>query len=124
MNAAFKSSGTPRTPRTRTKRWTMCAAICAVAGAVVMIGAPASSQARSSSSTDNFASLPATMILEGTARDFRERTETGGHSDFERQPTRGFGHYVQMVADDLEAFLEGLTFEHRRLEDLAQRADG
>jgi fibro-slime domain-containing protein len=100
MNAAFKSSGTPRT---RTTRWTMCAAMCAVAGAVVMIGSPASSQARSSSSTDAFASLPATMILEGTARDFRERTETGGHSDFERQPTRGFGHYVQMVADDLDS---------------------
>jgi fibro-slime domain-containing protein len=45
--------------------------------------------------------LPANITLVGVARDFRERSVSGGHPDFERQPTRGFGHYVGQVADQL-----------------------
>lgn len=108
MNAAFTSPNPsriqcPSGASRRRARWTMCAAVCAVAGAMAVIGAPQQSQARQDTVTDPFASLPATMQLQGTARDFRERTEAGGHADFERQPTRGFGHYVGMVADDLDS---------------------
>jgi fibro-slime domain-containing protein len=51
---------------------------------------------------DAFAHLPDALTLTGTVRDFREQHIPGGHADFERKPTRGFGHYVGMVADDLD----------------------
>jgi fibro-slime domain-containing protein len=50
---------------------------------------------------DAYSSLPASLTLNGVVRDFRERSVTGGHTDFERQPSSGFGHYVNMVADQL-----------------------
>lgn len=50
---------------------------------------------------DQFAHLPSSITLTGTVRDFKERTVTGGHPDMERQPTGGFGHYVNMVNDAL-----------------------
>jgi len=40
---------------------------------------------------------PSSITLVGVVRDFRERTRPGGHPDFERQPTRGFGHYCDNV---------------------------
>lgn len=51
---------------------------------------------------DPYGSHPAYITIEGVARDFRERRVEGGHPDFERQPSSGFGHYVRMVADDLD----------------------
>jgi len=36
-------------------------------------------------------------------RDMKERSVTGGHPDFERQPSAGFAQYTKMVADDLDA---------------------
>ncbi|QOJ00839.1 MAG: fibro-slime domain-containing protein [Phycisphaeraceae bacterium] len=52
---------------------------------------------------DAYAVLPMTMQLTGVVRDFRERSAQGGHPDFERAPSGGFGHYVNMVADTLDA---------------------
>ncbi len=46
--------------------------------------------------------LPTQIKLAGVARDFRERSENGGHPDFERRPSGGFGHYAYMVADELD----------------------
>jgi fibro-slime domain-containing protein len=46
--------------------------------------------------------LPDSIVLNGTIRDFAERTREGGHTDFERKPIAGFGHYVNMVADELD----------------------
>jgi len=40
---------------------------------------------------------PSSITLVGVVRDFRERSRPGGHPDFERQPTRGFGHYCDNV---------------------------
>ena len=54
-------------------------------------------------SDDQHANLPASLVLTGTVRDFKERTVSGGHPDFERQPTSGFGHYMKMVGDELDA---------------------
>lgn len=46
--------------------------------------------------------LPSTITLTGTVRDFKDRNAAGGHPDFQRQPSSGFGHYVGMVADRLD----------------------
>ena len=46
--------------------------------------------------------LPEKLDLVGTVRDFRAAGE-GGHADFQRRPTEGFGHYVYMVADQLDS---------------------
>ncbi|MCA9303215.1 MAG: fibro-slime domain-containing protein [Phycisphaerales bacterium] len=46
--------------------------------------------------------LPEEITLTGIVRDFRERSVEGGHPDFERQPSGGFGQYIGMVADYLD----------------------
>ncbi len=46
-------------------------------------------------------SLPDTIVLTGTIRDFKERSEENGHPDFQRRPSSGFGHYIGMVAEEL-----------------------
>ena len=61
---------------------------------------PASAQ---SAGGDGYSNLPATLTLTGVVRDFKARELSGGHADFQRQPTAGFGHYIGMVADDLDA---------------------
>jgi fibro-slime domain-containing protein len=40
---------------------------------------------------------PATIQLTGIVRDFRERSVAGGHPDFERQPSAGFGHFIMNI---------------------------
>lgn len=52
--------------------------------------------------SDPHSHLPNTLVLTGTVRDFKERTVSGGHPDFERKPTSDFGHYMGMVADTLD----------------------
>ncbi|MCC7389733.1 MAG: fibro-slime domain-containing protein [Phycisphaerales bacterium] len=56
---------------------------------------------------DEFGDLPASISLKGTVRDFLARSQTGGHTDFEWQPKDmygkgSYGHYIDMVADDLD----------------------
>ena len=46
---------------------------------------------------------PATVTLTGVVRDFKERTVTGGHPDFERQPNGGFAHYCDNISPVLGA---------------------
>jgi len=41
---------------------------------------------------------PEIIELTGVVRDFREGTDAGGHPDFERRPSAGFGHYAGNVA--------------------------
>jgi len=60
-----------------------------------------SANASSALSPDEFANLPEKINLTGTVRDFRELSVEGGHQDFERRPSGGFGHYVGMVTDSL-----------------------
>jgi fibro-slime domain-containing protein len=47
--------------------------------------------------------LPETIQLTGVVRDFKARNVAGGHPDFQRQPTSGFGHYAYQVADELDS---------------------
>lgn len=46
---------------------------------------------------------PESIVLTGIVRDFNERTVAGGHQDFEKQPSAGFGHYMGNVASRLDA---------------------
>jgi fibro-slime domain-containing protein len=46
---------------------------------------------------------PATIVLTGTVRDFKERTRPGGHPDFEVAPQGGFGHYSNNLQPTLDA---------------------
>jgi fibro-slime domain-containing protein len=54
-----------------------------------------------SAETESSDELPETIVLSGIIRDFKERSEQGGHPDFERRPSSGFGHYIGMVAEEL-----------------------
>jgi fibro-slime domain-containing protein len=51
----------------------------------------------------DFSGLPTTIRLTGVVRDFKERSVSGGHPDFELNPTRGFAHYMRLVQDTLDA---------------------
>jgi fibro-slime domain-containing protein len=53
--------------------------------------------------SDPYSHLPSSITLTGVIRDFRERSVSGGHPDFERQPDDGFGHYMQECQDTLDA---------------------
>lgn len=72
-------------------------------GLATAAGLTLASSALAHVSGDSYAHLPLSVSLEGVVRDFRERTVQGGHPDFERQPSSGFGHYVGLVADQLDA---------------------
>lgn len=69
----------------------------AAAGASCALTAAAAAQA-----PDPFAQLPMAIELNGVVRDFRASVN-GGHPDFERQPTSGYGHYAGMVGNNLDA---------------------
>ncbi|MBL0926291.1 MAG: fibro-slime domain-containing protein [Phycisphaerales bacterium] len=72
----------------------------AIAGAVAVGGF--SETAVGQQSSDLYSNLPSTLELSGVVRDFRERSVTGGHPDFERQPAGGFGHYMGNIAPQLD----------------------
>ncbi len=54
--------------------------------------------------SDPYASLPMTLSLTGTVRDFHSSAVANvGHADFQRQPTSGFALYYNMVNNELDA---------------------
>lgn len=65
--------------------------------------AMATGTASAQDSENDYSSLPETITLTGTVRDFKERSVQGGHTDFEFRPTGGFGHYMGIVSDYLGA---------------------
>lgn len=79
-----------------THRMTLNLNTLAGLAAVALVAMPAMAN-------DPFANMANTIVLTGTVRDFKERSVAGGHPDFERQPSSGFGHYMQIVQDDLGA---------------------
>jgi len=50
---------------------------------------------------DPYAALPSEMTLVGVVRDMKA-VNNGGHADFERTPTAGYGHYMGQAADQLD----------------------
>ena len=55
---------------------------------------------------------PDVLELTGVVRDFRERGDEGGHTDFEREPQHGFGHYAGNVAIQLGQDLKPVFTGH------------
>jgi fibro-slime domain-containing protein len=89
-----------------TKVFYSAAALAALAGASVWTASAqqsVASGAGSTSSSDPYASMPSTVQLSATVRDFRASNDTNGHPDFERQPTSGYAHYMGQAADQLDA---------------------
>ncbi len=46
---------------------------------------------------------PATLVLTGIVRDFKEKTIPNGHPDFEITPSRGFAHYANNIETNIGA---------------------
>lgn len=81
----------------------MARRVGAVVAVALVAAAGSASAPGQESSSDRFASMPSTIVLNGVVRDFRERSVSGGHPDFERQPTGGFAHYMGIPANTLDA---------------------
>jgi fibro-slime domain-containing protein len=65
----------------------------------VLCGSPAAASGEGASDP----AAPDSITLTGIVRDFKDRSASGGHPDFQRQPSSGFAHYVGMVADTLDS---------------------
>ena len=78
-------------------KWTTGTLLAVAAGlvATTAVGTP--------TPPDPFESLPSSITLTGVVRDFKERTVTGGHTDFELNPSGSFGHFQNIVADELDS---------------------
>lgn len=78
-------------------KWTTGTLLAVAAGlvATTAVGTP--------TPPDPYESLPASITLTGVVRDFKERTVTGGHTDFELNPSGSFGHFQNIVADELDS---------------------
>jgi len=75
--------------------------VAAAGGVSALVG---TSNARFQQQTsDAYASLPMTLTLTGTVRDFKPAGTSGGHTDFERQPTGGYAHYAGQVNEQLDS---------------------
>lgn len=85
---------------TGANRGRLCIGVLAIAAAA---GFASTANAQDTSTGDPFASMPGTITLTGVVRDFRGRNEAGGHPDFEWTPTGGYGHYINTVANQLDA---------------------
>ena len=88
---------------TYTRKGAMIACVGTIIGcsSLAMAQGPAGGTSGATRGGDPFADLPDSITLTGIVRDFRERNAEGGHDDFERQPSSGFGHYMFMVEDEL-----------------------
>lgn len=74
--------------------------VCVLA---VLAGWAASSAPVSAGVVDQYANLPSQLTLAGTVRDFKAREQSGGHTDFQWQPSAGFAHYIGQVANQLDS---------------------
>ncbi len=67
------------------------------AGSMFLLPNNSSAAPRAAAAADS----PATLVLTGIVRDFKEKTAPGGHPDFEVTPSRGFGHYCNNIETNL-----------------------
>ncbi|MFO0860914.1 MAG: fibro-slime domain-containing protein [Phycisphaerales bacterium] len=82
---------------------TMPAGLLALAGLAVVGALIVPTKAPARAADDPYASLPSSLTLYGVCRDFKWASETNGHKDFEFVPSAGYGHYTNMVKDELDA---------------------
>lgn len=99
-----------QTPPVRNRTSTTAAALLIAAACTALATSRAAAQTELggtvgtvSNDDSSQSALPASITLMGVVRDFRDRNASGGHPDFQRQPTRGFAHYAYQVADQLDA---------------------
>ncbi len=81
----------------------MPAGLLALAGLAVAGALLTPSKAPARTADDQYAALPSSLTLYGVCRDFKWASENNGHKDFEFVPSGGYGHYVNMVKDDLDS---------------------
>jgi fibro-slime domain-containing protein len=81
----------------------MPAGLLALAGLAVAGALLTPSKAPARNAADPYAGLPSSLTLYGVCRDFKWTSENGGHKDFEFVPSGGYGHYANLVKDDLDA---------------------
>ncbi|MBX3379238.1 MAG: fibro-slime domain-containing protein [Phycisphaeraceae bacterium] len=81
----------------------MPAGLLALAGLAVAGALLTPSKAPARNAADPYAALPSSLTLYGVCRDFKWKSEANGHPDFEFVPSGGYGHYVGMVKDELDA---------------------
>ncbi len=89
--------------KARMSKFVAAGALIVAAGLAANVVPAGRAKAAADTGTDPYANLPASIQLSGTIRDVRERTASGGHPDFELNPTAGFAHYVGLVADQLDS---------------------
>ena len=65
------------------------------------VGGLASWSTPATALSDSYSYLPSQVVLTGMVRDFKAVGQSGGHADFERQPTSGYAHYIGQVQDQL-----------------------
>jgi len=85
---------------TQTKR--KIAALVLLAGCAGAVATMAGASPIAPSDPGEAQELPEQITLTGIVRDFQENSVEGGHPDFERRPSGGFGQYVGMVSDYLD----------------------
>lgn len=79
----------------RTIRWS--------SGLALMVAASGMATPAWGGGDDPYSNLMGQITLVGVCRDFREKQVPGGHPDMELAPARGAGHYMNIVADQLDA---------------------
>jgi fibro-slime domain-containing protein len=85
------------------RRLVFTLSLLAAAGGVAAIVGTSKARFAAITTDDPYASLPMSLTLSGTVRDFKPSGTTGGHADFERQPTAGYGHYAGQVNENLDS---------------------
>ncbi|MBL8744800.1 MAG: fibro-slime domain-containing protein [Phycisphaerae bacterium] len=89
--------------RTLITNGTLAVMLAVGAGAMMTIGSGANEAYARPAIGDPYANLPATITLTGVVRDFKERSVSGGHTDFEAVPAGGYGHYMNNVQSTLDS---------------------
>ncbi len=85
-------------------RFVQPAGLLALAGLAIAGAFITPTKAPARNAADPYAQLPSSLTLYGVCRDFKWASEkNGGHADFEFVPSGGYGHYANMVKDDLDA---------------------
>lgn len=74
-----------------------------LAALALAAGAASPVSAQTSLELTTRAAMPEQLRLTGIVRDFRERNVAGGHPDFEKKPDAGFGLYVDIADESLDA---------------------
>jgi len=85
------------------RRLVLTLSLLAAAGGVAAIVGTSNARFAYPPAGDTYSALPLELTLTGTVRDFKPNGVTGGHADFERTPTAGYGHYAGQVAENLDS---------------------